>query len=56
MRMCVISDNVILSSRLQAAAARVPAVRAEFEKHKKRYEHLRFDLDIKMKLLDENRV
>ncbi|XP_041379065.1 arfaptin-2-like [Gigantopelta aegis] len=40
----------------QAAAARVPAVRAEFEKHKKRYEQLRFDLDIKMKLLDENRV
>ena len=40
----------------QAATARLPAVKDQFEKQKKRFEQLRHDLDVKLKLLDENRV
>lgn len=38
------------------AAAKYANAKAEFEKHKKRFETLRQDLDIKLKLLDENKV
>lgn len=40
----------------EKAAARLPTVTAEFEKHKKKFEKLRGDVDIKLKLLDENKV
>jgi hypothetical protein len=40
----------------QSAAAKLEAVKDEFEKRKARFEQLRKDLDIKLKLLDENRV
>ena len=39
-----------------ASAARLPAATADFEKHKQKYEQLRHDVDIKLKLLDENKV
>lgn len=38
------------------AADRVPAVSAEFEKRKAKFEQLRNDVDIKLKLLGENKV
>ena len=38
------------------ASERVPAVSAEFEKQKTKFEQLRNDVDIKLKLLDENKV
>ena len=38
------------------AAERVPAATADFEKKKARFEQLRNDVDIKLKLLDENKV
>ena len=40
----------------QPAASRLPAASAEFEKHKAKFEQLRHDVDIKLKLLDENKV
>ena len=40
----------------QKAAASLPGVAAEFEKHKTKFEQLRHDVDIKLKLLDENKV
>lgn len=40
----------------QKAAANLPSVAAEFEKHKAKFEQLRHDVDIKLKLLDENKV
>ena len=40
----------------QAAASRLPATTSEFEKHKAKFEQLRHDVDIKLKLLDENKV
>lgn len=39
-----------------SAAAKLESARSEFEKYKKKFESLRNDLDIKLKLLDENRV
>ncbi len=39
-----------------ASAAKLPAATADFEKHKQKYEQLRHDVDIKLKLLDENKV
>ena len=39
-----------------SAAAKLQLTKNEFEKHKKKFEALRNDLDIKLKLLDENRV
>ena len=39
-----------------SAAAKLETTRSEYEKHKKKFEALRNDLDIKLKLLDENRV
>ena len=39
-----------------AIAPRVELATAEFEKYKSRFEQLRHDLDIKLKLLDENKV
>ena len=40
----------------EKAAARLPAVSAEFQVHKQIFEQLRHDVDIKLKLLDENKV
>ena len=40
----------------EKAATRLPVVMAEFEKHKAKFEQLRQDVDIKLKLLDENKV
>ena len=40
----------------EKAATRLPAVSAEFEIHKNIFEQLRHDVDIKLKLLDENKV
>lgn len=40
----------------QKAAAHLPGLAAEFEKHKKKFEQLRHDVDVKLKLLDENKV
>ena len=40
----------------EKAAARLPAAMAEFEAHKQVFEQLRHDVDIKLKLLDENKV
>lgn len=40
----------------QKAANSLVNVGAEFEKHKKKFEQLRNDVDIKLKLLDENKV
>lgn len=40
----------------EKAAARLPVASAEFEKHKAKFEQLRQDVDIKLKLLDENKV
>ena len=40
----------------ERAAARLAAVTAEFEAHKQVFEQLRHDVDIKLKLLDENKV
>ncbi len=40
----------------QKAAERVPAATADFEKKKAKFEQLRNDVDIKLKLLDENKV
>ena len=45
-----------MASVNQASAAKLPAATADFEKHKQKYEQLRHDLDIKLKLLDENKV
>ncbi len=38
------------------AQARLPPASEEFEKHKSKFEKLRHDVDIKLKLLDENKV
>lgn len=40
----------------EKAAARLPTATAEFEVHKQVFEQLRQDVDIKLKLLDENKV
>lgn len=40
----------------QKAANNLVTVSAEFEKHKAKFEQLRRDVDIKLKLLDENKV
>ena len=40
----------------QKAADRVPGVTAEFEKKKAKFEQLRNDVNIKLRLLDENKV
>ena len=67
MRCCTLCDVKLHHSLLtneidtlfsipQAATARLPAVKDQFEKQKKRFEQLRHDLDVKLKLLDENRV
>lgn len=40
----------------QSAAAKLPLATEEFEKHKRKFEQLRHDVDIKLKLLDENKV
>ena len=40
----------------QKVAASMPTAIAEFEKHKQKFEQLRQDVDIKLKLLDENKV
>lgn len=40
----------------QKAASSLATVSVEFEKHKKKFESLRHDVDIKLKLLDENKV
>ena len=40
----------------ERAAGRVPQATNEFEKHKAKFEQLRQDVDIKLKLLDENKV
>lgn len=40
----------------QKASNNLQTVGAEFEKHKKKFEQLRNDVDIKLKLLDENKV
>lgn len=40
----------------EKAAARLPVVSAEFEVHRQVFEQLRNDIDIKLKLLDENKV
>lgn len=40
----------------QAAGARLSLATVEFEKHKRRFEQLRQDVDIKLKLLDQNKV
>ena len=40
----------------EKVAARLPAATAEFERHKARFKQLRNDVDIKLKLLDENKV
>lgn len=40
----------------EKAAARLPVAAAEFEKHKAKFEQYRQDVDIKLKLLDENKV
>ena len=40
----------------QKAMNNLEAVNAEYEKHKKKFEQLRKDVDIKLKLLDENKV
>ena len=39
-----------------AAAARLDVKKAEFEKYKSNFERLRKDLDIKLKLLETNKV
>ena len=44
------------ASTSQRASNNLAAVSAEFEKHKKKFEQLRQDVDIKLKLLDENKV
>lgn len=44
------------SQSSQKAAGQLPAMAAEFEKHKKKFEQLRHDVDVKLKLLDENKV
>ena len=44
------------SQTSQKAAGQLPALAAEFEKHKKKFEQLRHDVDVKLKLLDENKV
>ena len=44
------------SQSSQKAAAQLPGLAAEFEKHKKKFEQLRHDVDVKLKLLDENKV
>lgn len=38
------------------AQAKLPNATEEFEKHKNKFERLRHDVDIKLKLLDENKV
>ncbi len=38
------------------AQAKLPHATEEFEKHKSKFERLRYDVDIKLKLLDENKV
>ncbi len=40
----------------QKASNNLTVVSAEFDKHKKKFEQLRQDVDIKLKLLDENKV
>ena len=40
----------------QKASNNLATASAEFEKHKKKFEQLRKDVDIKLKLLDENKV
>ena len=40
----------------EKVAARLPVATGEFEVHKQVFEQLRHDLDIKLKLLDENKV
>lgn len=40
----------------QKASNSLAVVSAEFDKHKKKFEQLRQDVDIKLKLLDENKV
>ena len=44
------------SQSSQKAAGQLPVLAAEFEKHKKKFEQLRHDVDVKLKLLDENKV
>ena len=44
------------SQSSQKAAGQLPGLAAEFEKHKKKFEQLRHDVDVKLKLLDENKV
>ena len=44
------------SQTSQKAAAQLPGLAAEFEKHKNKFEQLRHDVDVKLKLLDENKV
>ena len=44
------------SQSSQKAAAQLPGLAAEFEKHKTKFEQLRHDVDVKLKLLDENKV
>lgn len=44
------------ASNNASAAAKLESTKSEFEKHKEKFEALRNDLDIKLKLLDENRV
>lgn len=44
------------SQTSQKAAGQLPGLAAEFEKHKARFEQLRHDVDVKLKLLDENKV
>ena len=39
-----------------SAQSKIPLATAEFEKHKATFEQLRHDVDIKLKLLDENKV
>ena len=44
------------ASQSQQALARLASTSEEFEKHKNTFEKLRNDVDIKLKLLDENKV
>lgn len=44
------------SQSSQKAAGQLPGLATEFEKHKKKFEQLRHDVDVKLKLLDENKV
>ncbi len=49
----ILKKQAVTSQKL---AERVPAATAEFDKKKAKFEKLRNDVDIKLKLLDENKV